>query len=125
MERREMSYSSDPVLDEMRHSDAQDASTERLVIEKELAKQEIANQFLLIDKLPLAQITLPAIGHSTREVRIPMSEALLELIHEGEVDALLLKVLQDSPCALVAQLRAGLCAKWQDKQVDWLAEARA
>jgi hypothetical protein len=119
-----MSYSSDPVLDEMRHSDAQDASTERLVIEKELAKQEIANQFLLIERLPLAQITLPAVVN-TRVVSVPMSEALLELIQEGEVDALLLKVLQDSPCALVAQLRAGLCAKWQDKQVDWLAEARA
>jgi hypothetical protein len=102
----------------------QDACMERLAIEKELARQEIANQFLLIDKLPLAQITLPAVVN-TRVVSVPMPGALLELIQEGEVDALLLKVLQDSPCALVAQLRAGLCAKWQDKQVDWLAEARA
>jgi hypothetical protein len=107
--------------------DARDELDSRYAAEERGAREEIAQSFALLRKLPPHLIAVPVVSHKgggMRATSVSMAEAIKELTSEGYAHLELLAVLQHSVCPLVQGLRDALRDEWVKQQASDLAEAR-
>lgn len=105
---------------------ARDSLDDRFAAAEAGAKQEIADAFALLRFLPAKQIAVPERDFRNDRVGFQtMDLAVQEMIEAGHGLAQLLKVLQESDCALVQDLREALCTGWQAENARDIAEVRA
>ena len=102
--------------------DAQHSEDDAFAREEQGAREEIAQAFSLIGRVPSRQIALPMVKAPHREGSVSLATAVCELTSEGYVNEELLAVIDGSDCPLVQKLREALCARWQKQHQD-LCEA--
>jgi hypothetical protein len=108
--------------------DMRDEFDSRYAAEEQGAREEIAQSFALLRKLPPHLIAVPVVSHKgggMRATSVSMAEAIEELTSEGYAHLELLAVLQNSECPLVQTLRDALRDEWVKQQASDLAEARS
>jgi hypothetical protein len=108
--------------------DMRDEFDSRYAAEEQGAREEIAQSFALLRKLPAKQIAVPAVSFrhgGMRASSVSMDAAIRDMVGEGHGMEQLLAVLQHSDCPLVQGLRDALRDEWVKQQASDLAEARA
>lgn len=95
---------------------------------EEGARQEIAAAFALVRSVPPQHVALPCVELKNGGLRVrsvSLAEAVRDLTMEGHGSEQLLAVLQGSDCPLVQKLRDALCAEYQRRNANDIAEARS
>jgi hypothetical protein len=112
-----MSYSTDPVSDADRHTDAQDAFTERLDAEIASVTEDIQKAFseqCMDLHLPVCKGEAPTCAE----------DEALGLLSYPKLEGKLKQVLMHSTCRLVKQLREQMAEKYADLWVEDIAKTR-
>lgn len=116
----EMSYSTNPVLDQIRHSEALDKQTAQLVGLAKHYSQVINDTFTKdVRSVPASKLQVPYVSGDGRLVYQPLADAATDLLVFGKPRDLLMAVLEQSNCPHVEALRKAMA---DDYIGMWAAE---
>lgn len=107
----------------VRALDARHAAQDALSDNEQHAREEIAQAFAFMRRVPADKISVPSVNYlHRRPCIVSLSHAVAELLEGGECASELLAVLEHSACPHVVALRAALCAAWQRQYAADIAE---